>query len=40
VVLGTLARRLPTLRLAMDPGRLKVKEGLIVVGFEEVMVEW
>jgi cytochrome P450 len=40
VVLGTLARRLPTLRLAVDPAELKVKEGLIVVGFEALPVEW
>jgi cytochrome P450 len=40
VVLGTLARRLPGLRLAVDPVELKVKEGLIVVGLEEVPVTW
>jgi cytochrome P450 len=40
VVLATLARRLPTLRLAIDPEKLAVKEGLIVVGFEALPVEW
>lgn len=40
VVLATLARRLPTLRLAIDRRELRVKQGLIVVGFEEVPVEW
>ena len=40
VVLGTLARRLPGLRLAVDPAELRVKQGLIVVGLEEVPVTW
>ena len=40
VLLGTLARRLPGLRLAVDRSELVVKEGLIVVGFEKVPVEW
>lgn len=40
VVLGTLARRMPGLRLAVDRSELVVKEGLIVVGFEKVPVLW
>ncbi|MCU7728476.1 cytochrome P450 [Actinoplanes sp. KI2] len=40
VVLATLARRLPGLRLAVDPAELRVKQGLIVVGFEQVPVAW
>jgi cytochrome P450 len=40
VVLATLARRLPGLRLAVEPAELRVKQGLIVVGFEQVPVAW
>lgn len=40
VVLETLASRLPSLRLAVDPAQLRVKTGLIVVGLEEVPVTW
>ncbi len=40
VVLGTLASRLPGLRLATEPDDLKIKRGLIVVGLEELQVAW
>ncbi|MGI8678483.1 MAG: cytochrome P450 [Jatrophihabitans sp.] len=40
VVLDTLARRLPTLSLAVLHDELRVKSGLIVVGFDRVPVQW
>lgn len=40
VVIETLARKLPSLRLAVEPGQLRVKTGLIVVGLEAVPVAW
>jgi cytochrome P450 len=40
VVLRTLTERMPGLRLAIDPEQLRVKQGLIVVGLEEVPVLW
>jgi cytochrome P450 len=40
VVLSTLARRLPSLRLAVKPDELELRLGLIVVGLKEVPVEW
>lgn len=38
--LRALAVRLPTLRLAIPPEQLKIRTGLIVVGLQEVPVEW
>lgn len=39
-VLAALVRRLPTLELAVPPGELRRREGLIVGGIEQVPVRW
>jgi cytochrome P450 len=39
-VLAVLIRTMPTLRLAVPADRLRAREGLIVGGIDEVMVEW
>ena len=40
VVLEVMVRRLPNLRLAVEPDELRRIEGLIVGGLQEVPVEW
>jgi hypothetical protein len=40
VVYGTLYRRVPTLRLAVDPGRLPFKNDSVVYGVDELPVTW
>lgn len=40
VVLGTLARRLPGLRLRDEPADLKLRSGVFAGGFESVWVGW
>jgi cytochrome P450 len=40
VVLGTLARRLPTLRLRDQPSELRLRSGVLAGGFESVWVTW
>lgn len=39
-VLATLLERLPSLELAVEPGELRSRQGLIVGGIEEVPVRW
>jgi cytochrome P450 len=40
VVYGTLYRRVPTLRLAVDPGHLPFKNDSVVYGVDELPVTW